>query len=179
MSVQNRNRASASPGAQGVIEDMSTPPTRQNGPALGIERRLLQRVLEQLGRAPLRFVLWDGTEVSPAGVTPECELHIHDRGALWRLMSYPEYQFPEMYAQARVGLGDDLGHLLAVVQSARRKIDPNSLKRRLLSALLRPRPGTLAKARENIHRHYDVGNDFYRLWLDKQMVYTCLSSQSL
>jgi cyclopropane-fatty-acyl-phospholipid synthase len=31
----------------------------------------------------------------------------------------------------------------------------------------------LQAARENVHRHYDLGNDFYRLWLDRLMVYTC------
>ena len=30
------------------------------------------------------------------------------------------------------------------------------------------------KARDNIYHHYDIGNDFYRLWLDKaEMQYTC------
>ena len=28
-------------------------------------------------------------------------------------------------------------------------------------------------AAENVHHHYDLGNDFYRLWLDREMVYTC------
>src|SRR5690242_440423 len=28
-------------------------------------------------------------------------------------------------------------------------------------------------ARHNVHHHYDLGNDFYRLWLDREMVYTC------
>jgi cyclopropane-fatty-acyl-phospholipid synthase len=28
-------------------------------------------------------------------------------------------------------------------------------------------------ARNNVHHHYDLGNDFYRLWLDREMVYTC------
>ena len=28
-------------------------------------------------------------------------------------------------------------------------------------------------SRNNIHRHYDLGNDFYKLWLDEQLVYTC------
>ena len=28
-------------------------------------------------------------------------------------------------------------------------------------------------ARENVHHHYDLGNEFYRLWLDREMVYTC------
>jgi len=32
---------------------------------------------------------------------------------------------------------------------------------------------SLRASRENVHRHYDLGNDFYRLWLDERMVYTC------
>ena len=28
-------------------------------------------------------------------------------------------------------------------------------------------------SRNNIHRHYDLGNDFYKLWLDEQLLYTC------
>src|SRR5207253_7722965 len=31
----------------------------------------------------------------------------------------------------------------------------------------------LRASRDNIHHHYDIGNDFYRLWLDRQLVYTC------
>ena len=32
---------------------------------------------------------------------------------------------------------------------------------------------SLAESRRNIHHHYDIGNDFYRLWLDREMLYTC------
>src|SRR4029078_11995088 len=28
-------------------------------------------------------------------------------------------------------------------------------------------------SRQNVHHHYDLGNDFYRLWLDEQLLYTC------
>lgn len=31
---------------------------------------------------------------------------------------------------------------------------------------------TLAGSRKNIHAHYDLGNDFYRLWLDPSMTYS-------
>lgn len=36
----------------------------------------------------------------------------------------------------------------------------------------RLRPNTLAKARENIAAHYDLGNDFFSLFLDKSMLYS-------
>ncbi len=33
---------------------------------------------------------------------------------------------------------------------------------------------TFRRAADNIHHHYDIGNDFYRLWLDEAaMQYTC------
>jgi cyclopropane-fatty-acyl-phospholipid synthase len=40
---------------------------------------------------------------------------------------------------------------------------------RVLHAL---RPNTRSGARKNIHAHYDLGNDFYRLWLDPSMTYS-------
>ena len=50
---------------------------------------------------------------------------------------------------------------------------PGLLRRALHGWLNRPRRNTLDGSRENIHHHYDLGNDFYKLWLDKEMVYTC------
>ena len=37
----------------------------------------------------------------------------------------------------------------------------------------RRRANGIAGSRENIHRHYDLGNEFYQLWLDRQLSYTC------
>ncbi len=37
----------------------------------------------------------------------------------------------------------------------------------------RPRVNTLAGSKDNIHHHYDIGNDFYALWLGRTMAYTC------
>jgi cyclopropane-fatty-acyl-phospholipid synthase len=45
-------------------------------------------------------------------------------------------------------------------------------KAKILSMYLRNR-NSLRKARQNIHHHYDLGNDFYRLWLDESMTYSC------
>jgi cyclopropane-fatty-acyl-phospholipid synthase len=46
-------------------------------------------------------------------------------------------------------------------------------QRRLRRARYRARANSLNGSRHNIHHHYDIGNDFYRLWLDDQMQYTC------
>jgi cyclopropane-fatty-acyl-phospholipid synthase len=36
-----------------------------------------------------------------------------------------------------------------------------------------PRVNTLSGSRDNIHHHYDIGNEFYELWLGRTMAYTC------
>jgi cyclopropane-fatty-acyl-phospholipid synthase len=35
------------------------------------------------------------------------------------------------------------------------------------------RPNSRKKSRQNIAEHYDLGNDFYQLWLDETMTYSC------
>jgi cyclopropane-fatty-acyl-phospholipid synthase len=39
--------------------------------------------------------------------------------------------------------------------------------------LHRLRPNTRSGSRKNIHEHYDLGNDFFSLFLDKGMMYSC------
>ncbi len=173
MGVEKRNLADIMPHVKDAGSDAQAPQIPESGDSLVVERNLLRWVLEQLGSAPIKFVLWDGSEVCPRHVTPESAIRIHDRGALWRLIGNAEYGFPEMYVQGRIGLDDSLERILQVIQQTRRSLDPNSLRRRVWSTLRRPRSGSLTRARDNIHSHYDIGNDFYRLWLDEQLVYTC------
>ena len=40
-------------------------------------------------------------------------------------------------------------------------------------SLWRRRSRSLRRSAANIHSHYDLGNDFYALWLDDRMAYTC------
>ena len=41
------------------------------------------------------------------------------------------------------------------------------------AADLLARANDVTAARRNVHHHYDLGNDFYAMWLDADMVYTC------
>ena len=48
-----------------------------------------------------------------------------------------------------------------------------SLTRTLWNRLSRGRPHTKARDAQSIKHHYDVGNDFYSLWLDEHHAYSC------
>jgi cyclopropane-fatty-acyl-phospholipid synthase len=138
-----------------------------------IERWLGRQLFKSIGPAPIRFVLSDGTEISPAGSSPVGTVFIHDSRTLARLIIDPEMAFGEAYAGGHVHVDGDLVRLLeAVYQSM--GAAPERRYERLTSKLLNWWQGnTLRGSRNNIHRHYDLGNDFYKLWLDPQMIYTC------
>lgn len=136
------------------------------------ERWLLDRLLKIAGNPPMRVVLWDGREVCRHS-SPVARLLIRDRGALYRLIFHPDLEFGELYEQGRLGVDGDLVELLEAINHAMPEFSRRNLWYKLLGSRYLLRRNSLARARDNIYHHYDIGNEFYQLWLDQRMVYTC------
>lgn len=146
------------------------------GPPRSLEAKLLRRLLAHLGHPPIEFVLWNGERVdaAPPGTEIVGRLRIADRGTLYGLISDPQVRFGDAWSEGRIEIEGDLVQVIeAVFRSMRHAGEQGSGLRRLAGSLHRPRRNTLAGSRENIHAHYDIGNDFYALWLGETMAYTC------
>lgn len=137
------------------------------------EKLLLARMLESIGNPPLQVMLWNGEGVSRHGEGSVAQVLIHDRGALYKLATNPELNFGEMYAAQRIDVQGDMMDFLDAVYRNWPRSGQGKIGKRLLAPFQDARHNSLQSARRNIHHHYDIGNDFYKLWLDKQMVYTC------
>ena len=147
----------------------SAQPPRQRGGSL--ESRLLHGLLERLGSPPIEFTLWDGERIA-AAAEPVCRVRILDRATLWSILTDPQVRFPDAYSEGRIEIEGDLVRLLEEVYLASGRGRPSALVR-LLERLRRPRLNSLSGSRQNIHHHYDIGNEFYTLWLGATMAYTC------
>jgi cyclopropane-fatty-acyl-phospholipid synthase len=130
--------------------------------------RLLRGFLRAMGSPAVRVDLWNGESVCVAAGEPVASARIADRRTLLRFLYHPELEFGEAYTDGRIEVSGDLVRLLEEVYSTR----INPVVDRLLRRSQRPRANTRRGSRANIHSHYDLGNDFYRLWLDERMVYT-------
>ena len=131
-----------------------------------LDRWVLRRIQHSIISARLRFQLWDGFELRPQGSAPVATIVIKNRRALLAWIADPELNFAEAYMFGAVEVRGDLVAMLEAVYRAW----PVTTHR---ESWLRKGANTLRAARENVHSHYDLGNDFYRLWLDRQMLYTC------
>lgn len=134
---------------------------------------MLRRLLNWIGNPPVAVVYADEV-IEPPGGTAVARVTIRDRATFWKVAFDPEYEFGEGYAAGTIEVEGDLVELLKMVsRTLNQPSRQQSLIARLIKFLRRPNPTNLAKSRDNISHHYDIGNDFYKLWLDEQLVYTC------
>ena len=136
----------------------------------GPDRWLARRLLRAIGNPPLDFVLWNGEAIGGGGPVL-ARVVLHDRPTLWKLALRPGLHFGDAYAAGRLEVEGDLASDARGRVSGGTVSPPGPL--RTAGPLAPPRrSNTVAGSRANIHHHYDIGDDFYRLWLDEQMLYT-------
>lgn len=145
------------------------------GKPISLEGGFLRHLLSSLGDAPIRITLWNGQSLSAGGANGTPGVRISNPATLAKLFLNPDLYFGEAYTDGSIEIEGDLVKLLEAVFVHRRKAQVPFFggRSRLAQWLNRSRRNTWSSARDNIHRHYDLGNDFYRLWLDRQMAYTC------
>lgn len=144
----------------------------------GLFQRLVLASLQGLKEGHLELVCPNGTWAFGQGDAElRARVRVHDL-SVFRLA----------VLQGEVGLGDarmlglwEADDLVTVVRIAVRNMAAFDRAGGLLATLgkalnrlrHRRRGNTVEGSRENISRHYDLGNDFYRLWLDATMAYSC------
>jgi len=134
-----------------------------------LDRWALGRIRQMVETARLRFLLWDGVESLPLSTSAAPlvgTIEFKNRRALLSWLWDPDLYFGETYM---FGAVDVRGDLAAVLGEIYRALGRETRR----SWWLWQRSNDEHAARENVHRHYDLGNPFYERWLDCEMAYTC------
>ena len=156
----------------------------QAGKGAGLMRRLVLRELAPLRRGRLRLFLPEGGQVvlgDPAETRTGALVRIADEHAFRRIVLSADIGLAEGYIAGEWDSPD----LAAVIGFFLENLEdtPNlsgSGRKALALGLLRVadrvghllRPNTRETARRNIAEHYDLSNDFFRLFLDPSMMYS-------
>lgn len=130
------------------------------------DRWLIRRLLQQLGQPEICVELWNGERFGHAS-DDVVRVRVKRRRSLLRLFINPSLGFGDAFSDGEIEVDGELVDLCCAIERSLRKrqvfVKPKEYRYR----------HDLKVARNNIHRHYDIGNDFYQLWLDEQLVYTC------
>jgi cyclopropane-fatty-acyl-phospholipid synthase len=148
--------------------DDSSLETQPRSLPTALDRKLLRLLAGRLDESRVRIALWDEPDTKPAA--NQAIVKICDRTALWQLLLNPGLHFGDLYSAGRIRVNGDL---LIVVDEAYRFLAKVETRWRLLGRSRIQAP-TLTDSKRNIHHHYDIGNEFYELWLDREALqYTC------
>src|SRR5687768_9186201 len=129
----------------------------------------LDRALSSLKKqvsAPVRLVFWDGRELALSDA-PRVTLRFKGERAASVLARPSLLSLAEAYIHGDAEVEGDVLEAIRTAETLSRTRDRFSFTSRPRSRHSR------STDREAIRHHYDVSNDFYGLWLDPRMVYSC------
>ncbi|MEZ5888324.1 MAG: cyclopropane-fatty-acyl-phospholipid synthase family protein [Paracoccaceae bacterium] len=141
------------------------------------------QIAQTLNRGRLDFVLDDGRRFRAEGRSagPVAEIRVHDPDIFARLIREGDLGFSEAYMEGGWST-PDLQAFMDLVHDGNDSVYDGFPGMGLMRALERLRhwmnSNSKRQAKKNIAYHYDLGNEFYRLWLDDTMTYSSALFQS-
>ncbi|MFV0454398.1 MAG: C17 cyclopropane fatty acid synthase CfaB [Pseudomonas sp.] len=115
---------------------------------------------------PLRLQLWDGKAID-LGPAPSVTLAINDPKIVADLAHPSLDMLGAAYVEGRLDLDGPLDEVIRIGDELSRALGKDK------AAVPLPASHDKATDAEAISYHYDLSNDFYQLWLDRDMVYSC------
>lgn len=165
-----------------TTESMPSPPITftsadgaLNSNGFPAQARLITRLLQQFAHGTLQIRFPDGQTAVFGHGAPAVSLVVKEWNTFDAALRSGDIGFAEAFIAGH-WTTDDLTGLLTLLVRNRASIEPviygtwwGSLLYRLRHLFNR---NSRTGSRKNVHAHYDIGNDFYRLWLDPSMTYS-------
>jgi len=136
-------------------------------------KQILRQLFRQAAGVPFSVTYWDGASEKYGDGESKFTLIINDNKILDTFDDDFEVAFGEAYMAGRLDVVGDLADVVSAAAEVRRANlsgASNSLAVRAAASL---KARTKRQQKQDVQHHYDLGNDFFKLWLDASMCYSC------
>lgn len=137
-----------------------------------LEKQVLSKLLKKAFDVPVMVTYWDGKSENYGEGLPKFRIKINEKPNLKELAKFPTLALAELYMRRGIEIEGSIQELItsAYRQSDSFMTEPSSFKDAVAKML---HNHDKESSKEDIHSHYDIGNDFYKEWLDPTMTYSC------
>lgn len=136
---------------------------------MSIEKQLYNSLLSRIRHGGMRITYWDGETYTFGPEKPYFHMQVKSPKAIRAILKNMSLGFGESYSDGLVEIKGDLEGVMRLVFENQEVFA--GLNKLLYFAKLHK--NVKGKQQAYIAHHYDIGNDFYKLWLDKSMMYSC------
>lgn len=134
-----------------------------------LEKHFYRSFLKDAFTIPVQVTYWDGkTEIYGNG-TPKVGITFHEAIPIRQIIKNASTALGEGYMDGKIDIHGSIEDLITSAYE-----NPNSFfhNKKFIHYLPKVSHDEKESAKD-VQEHYDIGNDFYRLWLDKTMTYSC------
>ena len=147
----------------------------QSGQRISLRNRVLAYLRNRLRGEPLplRIAFWDG-EVFDFASSPQITVKLHSQRLLRWFLTGNMGRLAQAYVEGELEVDGGIGDVVRVGMALAERIGNLPLLHRAASLLAHlPRRHSRAADADAVRYHYDVSNEFYCLWLDRYLIYSC------
>ncbi len=119
---------------------------------------------------PFDVKFWDGEIKKYGEGKSKFEIILNEPIAKADIINDPSMALGEAYMSKKLDIQGSIQDVIESLYNNKESFLSNSSK---YAALVKKMVHSAKNNKDNIQHHYDIGNDFYRLWLDDTMTYSC------
>ncbi len=135
------------------------------------EKQIIKFILSKWNYGDFKIVFWDKEEFFIGNKPAKFSLIFKEKIPFFNLFGDTSLVFAKHYMESKLEIKGDYDEMAKVLYYfSNQKFLKN--KENILSKI------TQKQESKNIKSHYDLGNDFYKLWLDETMSYSCAYFQN-
>ncbi|MCX5781563.1 MAG: cyclopropane-fatty-acyl-phospholipid synthase [Elusimicrobia bacterium] len=139
-----------------------------------ITQDILRKLSNNVPQASFSVIFWDGTKENYGAGTPQFILNFKTENAAKRMISSGSLGFGEEYIDGNILVEGDIDKLLQLGSDPSLQNLKLSLGTKINILFHHFKTlNTLINSKKNISHSYDLGNDYFKLFLDKSMTYSC------
>jgi cyclopropane-fatty-acyl-phospholipid synthase len=131
-----------------------------------VQKNILHNLFKNMDpKFTFEVIYWDGVTEKYGLGNAQLKIKINEKVSMTQFLSEPSVTFGEAYMNGDIEIDGEIEDLIKLAYFNKKLLWTKSVTS--LPKL------TFKKAKNNIKHHYDLGNDFYSLWLDDTMSYSC------
>lgn len=134
-----------------------------------LEKTFYKTLLSRSFTIPVKIVFWDGKSVTYGNGEPQATITFKEKIPVRDVTRNASIALGEAYMDHKIEID---GSIQKLIESAYESAD-SFMRSSKFRKFMPKQSHTEKQSEDDVQSHYDVGNDFYRLWLDDTLTYSC------
>lgn len=143
---------------------------RKKAKFVSIDKLFYKTLFKSLFSDPFEVIFWDGEVKKYGEGESKFQIILNEPIAKAAIISNPSIALGEAYMTKKLDIKGNVQEILESLYNSKESFMGKHTK---YVDLVKKIVHSVKNDKNNIQYHYDVGNDFYKLWLDDTMTYSC------